>query len=86
MKLLFVYLIVINALSLLLMIIDKIKAIKKRWRIPEKVLLGTAALGGSLGAFLGMYLVRHKTRHSAFYIGIPLMLILHIVILFWLCK
>lgn len=81
MKYLLIYLCIINALSFLLMLIDKQKARKKRWRIRERTLLGVSAIGGSLGGLLGMYLLRHKTLHKRFSIGIPLMFILHIVLL-----
>ena len=81
MKILFTYLAIINAVSFLLMLIDKVKAKKKMWRIPERVLLGVSAVGGSLGGLLGMRLFRHKTKHAQFYIGIPVMLVIHIVAL-----
>lgn len=84
MKYFFLYLTIINALAFLLMLIDKQKAKKKRWRIPEKTLLGVSAIGGSVGGLLGMYLLRHKTLHKRFSIGIPLMLICHLVILYFL--
>ena len=80
MKYIVIYLILINALSLLLMLIDKIKAKKKLWRIPEKVLLGVCAIGGSIGGLLGMKLFHHKTLHPQFSIGIPVMLALQIVL------
>ncbi len=80
MKYIAIYLILINALSLLLMLIDKFKAKKKLWRIPEKVLLGVCAIGGSIGGLLGMKLFRHKTLHPQFSIGIPVMLALQIVL------
>lgn len=54
MQILSIYLSLINALALLLMLADKQRAKKHRWRIPESVLLASAALGGSLGALLGM--------------------------------
>lgn len=66
-----VYLILINALSLALMLADKKKARKNCWRIPERVLIGVAILGGSLGAMIGMNLFRHKTLHPKFSIGLP---------------
>lgn len=78
MKYLYLYLLIINALSFLLMLADKRKAKRKVWRIPEATLMGTAAVGGSLGALLGMYTFRHKTRHKKFTIGVPALLILHI--------
>lgn len=74
MKLLLYYLLIINALSFLLMLVDKWKAKKNRWRIPEATLITVAALGGSVGSLLGMYLFRHKTLHLKFTLGIPLIL------------
>lgn len=83
MKILCIYLVIINALSFLLMLIDKRKAKKNRWRIRERTLLGVSAIGGSMGGLLGMYLLRHKTLHKQFSIGIPLMLVVHLVILYF---
>ena len=74
MKLLLYYLLIINALSFLLMLVDKWKAKKNRWRIRESTLLIVAALGGSIGSLAGMYLFRHKTQHLKFTLGIPLIL------------
>lgn len=73
------YLLIINALGLFLMHIDKQKAIKSQWRIPEKILIGAAVLGGSMGCIAGMRLFRHKTKHSVFRIGLPVILSLQIV-------
>lgn len=86
MKILLLYLCIINALSFLLMLIDKRKARKKRWRIRERTLLGICAIGGSLGGLLGMQLVRHKTLHKRFALGIPLMLIAHVAIISFLWR
>ena len=74
------YLILINAAAFLLMLADKQKARKKKWRIPEKVLLGFAVIGGSIGALAGMYTFRHKIKHLKFTIGIPVILSLQIVL------
>lgn len=76
----FIYLILINALSFLLMLLDKHKARKKKWRIPEATLMTAAAIGGSVGALLGMYTFRHKTRHPKFYLGIPALSVLQVLI------
>lgn len=84
MKLFYIYLILINAVGYLIMLIDKRKAKKKAWRVPEATLMGIAAIGGSLGSLIGMYQFRHKTKHKKFTIGIPLMLAVHVVILFLL--
>ena len=78
MKYLMIYLLTVNALAFLLMLIDKQKAKKHLWRIPEATLMLSAAIGGSIGALLGMYTFRHKTRKPKFYIGIPLILLLQI--------
>ncbi len=78
-----VYLLLINALSLVLMRLDKQFARDHRWRIPERTLLAVAALGGSLGALVGMYAFHHKTKHPKFYLTIPVMLGLHILLLAW---
>ncbi len=77
----YAYLLLINALSFLLMLSDKVRAKKKARRIPEATLLWIAALGGSLGATAGMYHCRHKTRKPKFSIGLPVMTALHILLL-----
>ena len=70
----FIYIIIINVVGLLLMGIDKWKAKKNRWRIPEKVLFVVSLIGGSIGTWAGMYTFRHKTKHWRFVIGMPLIL------------
>ena len=80
MKVLYIYLIVINAAAFLLMLIDKVKAKKNLWRIPEATLFLVAAIGGSIGSILGMYTFRHKTKHVSFLLGMPLILAVQIVI------
>ena len=84
MDILITYLLIINALSFLFMLMDKRKAVKKAWRIPEATLLGIAAMGGSLGAVLGMRIFRHKTRHLKFAVGLPILLVIHILLLLFL--
>ena len=74
MKLLLYYLLIINAAGFLLMLVDKWKAKKNRWRVRESTLLIVAALGGSIGSLAGMYLFRHKTQHLKFTLGVPLIL------------
>lgn len=80
MKYFLLYLILINAVAFVLMLVDKIKARKNRWRIPERTLIGSAALGGSVGALLGMYTFHHKTKHLKFTLGVPAILIAQIVL------
>ena len=74
------YLIVLNLLAFLLMGLDKAKARRHRWRIPEKTLFLSALLGGSIGAIAGMQLFRHKTKHASFRIGMPCILILQLAL------
>ena len=74
------YLIVLNPLAFLLMGLDKAKARRHRWRIPEKALFLSAILGGSIGAIAGMQLFRHKTKHASFRIGMPCILILQLAL------
>jgi len=75
-----IYLLIMNALGFLLMLADKHKARKNLWRIPERVLMGTAILGGSLGVLMGMRIWRHKTQHPKFSIGVPILLAVHAVL------
>ena len=79
-KVLLIYLLIVNAGGLILMLIDKIKAKKNRWRISEATLMLMAAVGGSVGCLLGMYLFRHKTKHLKFTLGIPLILAAQIIL------
>ena len=69
-----IYLILMNLIGFGLMGVDKQRARRRDWRIPEKVLFGAALLGGSVGAWAGMYLFHHKTRHWYFVVGMPLIL------------
>lgn len=75
------YLIGINIISFLLMFIDKRRAIKHKWRIPEKTLFLAALLGGSPGSLLGMYLCRHKTKHKSFVIGMPVIFLVEMALM-----
>ena len=83
-QILLVYLLLINAIGFLLMLVDKYKAKRNLWRIPEATLMGVAALGGSIGAIAGMNLFRHKTKHAKFYIGLPVILALQIILVCFL--
>ena len=60
------------------MLVDKQKARKNLWRIPEATLLTVAILGGSVGSLLGMRLFHHKTRKPKFSVGIPVILLLQL--------
>lgn len=75
-KIFILYLVLINVIAFLLMGIDKRRAVRHRWRIPEKTLFLSALLLGSIGANLGMQVFRHKTKHKSFVFGMPLILII----------
>ena len=85
-SLLIFYLLIINVDTFFLYGIDKWKAKRARWRIPESVLLGMAAIGGSVGAWLGMGIWHHKTQHKKFRYGVPVMLLIQIALLVWFWK
>ena len=74
------YLVVMNIVGVAIMGIDKSKAKRGAWRIKEATLFMVSLIGGSIGTWLGMYIFRHKTKHIYFVIGMPLILILHIVL------
>lgn len=74
-----IYFIIINIIGFLIMYIDKQKAKKGKWRIPEKTLFIITALGGGIGTIAGMYTFRHKTQKIAFVIGFPVITILEII-------
>ena len=74
-----IYFIIINLIGFLAMWIDKRRAKKGKWRIPEKTLFIITALGGGIGTIAGMYTFRHKTQKIAFVIGFPLITILEII-------
>ena len=80
------YLIGINVLTFLLYGIDKWKAQRGKWRIPEETLIWLAVVGGSIGALIGMYLFRHKTKHRKFTLGIPVIILAQAVIVYFLLK
>lgn len=77
---LFYYLILANLAAFILMGVDKSKARRHRWRIPERTLFLCAALGGSVGAMAGMWFFRHKTKHWYFVVGMPAILALQIAV------
>ena len=80
------YFILINLIGFALMGIDKRKAIKGAFRIPEATLFIVALIGGSIGSIAGMYTFRHKTRHFTFVYGMPAILILQIILIILLIQ
>lgn len=79
------YLVIVNILAFIMYGLDKQKAVRKQWRIPEAQLLGIAVIGGSIGAILGMQFFHHKTRKWKFKIGVPVFLALQLIVcrIFW---
>ena len=75
------YLIAINIVTLIVYGIDKVKAMKGKWRISEATLLLLAIIGGSVGAWLGMKTWHHKTMHKKFKYGLPLILLVQIALI-----
>lgn len=84
MQWLWLYLGLINLITLLVYGIDKRRARKEKWRISEKTLLLLPLAGGSVGALTGMYLFRHKTRHWYFRLGLPAILLLQLALAVWI--
>ena len=77
-KVAFLYVIIMNIIGVMMMGIDKSRAKRHAWRIPERTLFLISLLGGSVGSLAGMYLFRHKTKHMKFVIGMPLILLIQI--------
>ena len=81
------YLVLINVITFIVYGIDKLKAKKGRWRIPESTLLLLAIIGGSIGAWYGVKVWHHKTLHKKFTYGIPLILMIQIgLCLYWIAQ
>ena len=70
-----IYLVIANCVGFAAMGIDKSKAKRGAWRIPEKTLFLLSIIGGSVGTWLGMYAFHHKTKHWYFVVGMPLILV-----------
>lgn len=79
-----IYYLIINLIGFAIMGIDKRKAIKGAYRIPEATLFCVALLGGSLGTTLGMNLFRHKTKHWYFVVGMPLIFFAQLALMVWI--
>ena len=75
-----IVLLIWNVLVMLVYGLDKLKAKKGAWRIPEKTLILMAALMGGVGAYAGMKVFHHKTKHKLFTIGVPFCILLNVAI------
>ena len=79
-----IYLLIINLIGFAIMFIDKEKAKRGSWRIPEKTIFIVTAIGGGIGTIAGMYKFRHKTKKLKFTFGMPAILAIEIAILIYL--
>ncbi|MEG0766310.1 MAG: DUF1294 domain-containing protein [Clostridia bacterium] len=79
-----IFYVLINLATFMLMGVDKRRAQRGAYRIPERTLLLFCACFGALGGFFAMHFFHHKTRHPKFRYGIPAMLCVHLVVLFFL--
>lgn len=79
-----IYFFIINLFAIFLMKYDKVKAINNQYRVSEKTLFLIALILGGVGIYIGMYLFRHKTKHVKFTVGIPLIIILNILTIYYL--
>lgn len=77
---------IINIVTFIIYGIDKYKAKKGKWRIPENSLIGLAIIGGSIGAYLGMRVWHHKTMHLKFKYGIPLIIVIQLIAAYMFVK
>lgn len=84
MRAFFIYLIIINILTFLIFGIDKWKARRGKWRIPEGTLIWMSIIGGSVGALMGMYFFHHKTQKRKFNLGIPAILLAQAILAFFI--
>ncbi|MBQ7901219.1 MAG: DUF1294 domain-containing protein [Clostridia bacterium] len=79
-------LIIYNIFTFFVFGIDKLFAVKKRWRISEKALLLFSLLFGATGGILGMIVFCHKTRKPKFRVLMPIFYIFNIIVIFYLLK
>ena len=78
---LLVYVLSINLISFLAFGFDKYKANRDKWRLKNDFLLGLSFIGGAIGGLIGMKVFRHKTKKSYYKMGLPLMILMHILLL-----
>ena len=82
-RILLIYLAVVNILTIIVFGVDKMNAKSNRQRVRIVTLLGLAFIGGSVGALIGMYGFHHKTKKADFTVGVPLILLMQVVVLFY---
>ncbi len=79
-----IYFLIINIIGFVMMYSDKQKAKKDQYRTREKSFFVVSLLLGGIGTYIGMYKFRHKTRHNLFTIGIPVMIVINIVSIYFI--
>ena len=83
-RMLLIYFGIINFITFIVFAIDKVNAQEHRSRIKIVTLLGLSFIGGSIGALLAIYLLHHKTKKDYFTVGIPIIMIMQVIVLFYL--
>ena len=81
-----IYFLAINIVLFVVMGVDKYRAIRQRWRIPEATLFILALVGGACGGTVGMYSFRHKTKHWYFAVFFPLLALAQLALYFFVYK
>jgi len=82
-KIILLYILLVNLGGFIAFGIDKKRSIRSKWRIPEATLMAFSLFGGAIGCLLGMKAFRHKTQKPLFYIGIPVILLIQVLLVLW---
>ncbi|NMD70710.1 DUF1294 domain-containing protein [Bacillus sp. DNRA2] len=77
------FLVIVNAVGFYIMGEDKRRAKKHEYRISERTLWLTAAMGGAFAMTIAMYVFHHKTKHTSFKLGFPFLAIVHAALIIY---
>ena len=80
---LYIYLAFINLFALFITVLDKRRAVHHKWRVSEAMLLFVSAIGGGVSMYVTMHIIRHKTKKLKFMLGIPLIIVIELIAVFW---
>ena len=80
------YITIVSIIAVIVTAKDKIRAMNGGRRTPEVTLLLLSALGGSAMMLVMMLLIRHKTKHKKFMIGIPSIIVLQAIAIYFLAR
>lgn len=75
-----IFALLVSVVSVMLTVYDKVAAMAKKWRIPEKVLMIFGFFGGATAMYITMQIIRHKTKHKKFMIGLPVFILIHLAL------